>query len=76
MKKISKITAIVLVSLAPVFGYSQLPGPNGNGGNGTGTNPDSVPFDSNMNILFAMAAIVFAVVVIKHLQKRKLLFVK
>jgi hypothetical protein len=78
MKKLSKISVIVLAALVPVLGYTQPtpPPPNGNGGNQTGTNPDSVPFDGNMNVLFALVAIVFAIVVIRHMQKRQLMFVK
>jgi len=79
MKKLSKISVIVLAALVPVFSYGQLPTPpppNGNVGPNSGTNPDSVPFDGNMNILFALVAIVFAIVVIRHMQKRQLMFVK
>jgi hypothetical protein len=69
--------AMICVLVMPTIGYSQSPPPPGPGGNGG--NPDSplgVPFDPNMNLAFFALSIVFAVIVLKRLQKEKLLFIK
>lgn len=56
----------------PVIGYSQPAPPPGSGGSGTSPDtPLSVPFDADMNFMFAAIAVVFAVVMIKKLQKKK-----
>jgi hypothetical protein len=69
--------AMICVLLIPAIGYSQSPPPPGPGGNGG--NPDSplgVPFDPYMNLAFLALSIVFAVVVLKKMQKQKLLLIK
>jgi hypothetical protein len=59
-----------LVLPAISFGQPAPPGPGGTGGN-----PDTplggVPFDNNMNLLLLLAGIVFAVVILKRVQKKK-----
>jgi len=65
--------AMLYVSVIPAIGYSQSPPPPGPGGNGG--NPDSplgVPFDTNMNIMFVLVAVVFAVIVLKRIQKERM----
>jgi hypothetical protein len=68
-----KLYAIILLcTLAiPGIGYSQ-PAPPGPGGG----NPDSplgVPFDDHLNLLLLMAGVVFAVVTLVKLQKKRVI---
>jgi hypothetical protein len=60
-RKAIQLIILLLVSVVPAISFAQ-PGP-GNGG------PEGVPFDDNMNLVFLVAGIVFAVMVtIKQLR--------
>ena len=57
------VTAGLLVT--PLIGICQPPPPNEGGGN------PEVPFDSNMNMIFLAAGILFAVIItVRQLRKR------
>ena len=57
------VTAFVLVT--PLIGICQPPPPNEGGGN------PEVPFDSNMNMVFLAAGILFAVIItVRQLRKK------
>ena len=71
MKKAGQYGLVLLiVMLFNVLSYGQEPSPPG-GYTGGGSDPDAVPFDSNMNLLFLVAGITFAVIVIVRIQKKK-----
>lgn len=66
-KALTKVTASALLLAAPMIGFCQVNPdlPNGNGGN-----PD-VPFDSNMNMVFLAAGVLFAVIItVRQLRKK------
>ena len=66
--------AMFSVLVIPAIGFGQSPPPPGPGGNGG--NPDSplgAPFDTNMNLAFIALSIVFAVFILKKMQREKLL---
>ena len=66
---------ICLLIIPAISSYSQAPSPPppGPGGSGGGS-PDQplggVPFDDNMTLAFLAIAIVFAIVILKRIQKR------
>jgi hypothetical protein len=70
-KKSMIYTFILSLSIFPVISFGQ-PAPPGPGG--TGGNPDTplggVPFDDNLNMLLLMAGVIFAVLVLKKMQKK------
>jgi hypothetical protein len=54
-----------LVITAPIVSFGQTPGPEQGGAEG-------VPFDDNMNLLFLVAGIAFAVMItVKKLRKKE-----
>jgi len=62
--------------LLPAFGYGQVTPPPPTGGSGGGSSPDSplgVPFDNNLNMLFLLAAVVFATIIMVKMQKKNAL---
>ncbi|HXP49495.1 MAG TPA: hypothetical protein VN922_06070 [Bacteroidia bacterium] len=62
-----------IITLMPTLSYGQTPPPP-TGGSGGGSLPDSplgVPFDWKLNLLLAIAGIIFAVMVIRRKQKQK-----
>jgi hypothetical protein len=64
---------LVAVLLSPALGYSQATPPPPTGGSGGGSSPDSplgVPFDYKLNLLFLLAAVIFAVVIMRKSQKK------
>ena len=68
-----KLCALVIFCLAVLpaisFGQPAPPGPGGTGGN-PDTPLSGVPFDNNMNLLLLLAGVVFAVVILKRVQKK------
>ena len=55
---------------------STPPPPTGSGGTGNGGIPDSplsVPFDNRLSLLLLLAGVVLALVVMKEIQKKKVL---
>jgi len=63
---------------ALVSGQSTPPPPTGSGGTGNGGIPDSpgplsVPFDNRLSLLLLLAGVVLALVVMKEIQKKKVL---
>jgi len=67
---------MMLVMILPMVVSAQS-GPGTPGPGGSGGNPDAplnnpvVPFNSTMNIIFLLAAVVFAVVMFKKMDARK-----
>jgi hypothetical protein len=61
--KTTLIFCLIAITCLPIVGFGQPPGPGDAGGGG---NPDGVPFDSNMNILFFIGAVVVAFWLIKR----------
>jgi hypothetical protein len=69
-----KLFALVVFCLTVLpaisFGQPAPPGPGGTGGN-----PDTplggVPFDNNMNLLFLLVGVVFAIVILKKSQNKR-----
>jgi hypothetical protein len=65
-RKAIQFLVMLLVLVIPAISFGQPPA----AGNGGGT-PDAVPFDDNMNLLFLVAGIAFAVLVtIKQLRSK------
>ncbi len=57
------VSAVLLVT--PLIGICQPPPPNEGGGN------PEVPFDSNMNMIFLAAGVLFAVIItVRQLRKK------
>ncbi len=64
-KKLSAVFAMFCFMLLPLAGICQPATPGG------GLNPEAVPFDDNMNLIFLVAGVVFAmVVVVKQLKQQ------
>jgi hypothetical protein len=60
--KLQKAAIIFVSVVVPAVGFGQPPGPGDGGGGG---NPDGVPFNDNMNLIFLAVGLVFALVVLK-----------
>ena len=75
-KQLLPYTVLLLSTLVvPFLSYSQSGPPPPTGGNGNGSLPDSplgVPFDWRLNILLLLAGVVFAIVIIRKIQKEKI----
>ncbi|MFT3680886.1 MAG: hypothetical protein QM791_11475 [Ferruginibacter sp.] len=74
-QKISRVvTAFVLGIVIPAIGLAQ-PGALPSGpevGGGEDQNPDAVPFDGNMNLVFLGIGVLFAVLIVwQEMKKRK-----
>jgi len=67
-RKAIQFLVMLLVLVIPAISFAQNPPPDpGNGGGPA----DAVPFDDNMNLLFLVAGIAFAVLVtIKQLRSK------
>jgi len=64
-KKLTNAVATVVFLVTPLIGICQPPPPNEGG-----ENPE-VPFDSNMNMVFLAAGILFAVIItVRQLRKK------
>lgn len=61
--KLQKAAIIFVSVVVPAVGFGQPPGPGDGGGGG---NPDGVPFNDNMNLIFLAVGLVFAVVILKR----------
>jgi len=62
-KKLSHLVVAAFLMLSPAFAFC-LPDP------GSGGNPDSVPFDDNLNLIFLTLAVLFAgFVMVKKFRK-------
>jgi hypothetical protein len=68
-KNMSRLAVIACLLCAPLVGICQAL-PNGDGGNG-GLEDVAVPFDSNMNLMFLIVGIVFAVIITKKYFLKK-----
>jgi hypothetical protein len=66
-KAVAALTVLLLLSPALVFSQPSPPGPGG----GSPDTPLGVPFSDNMNLLLLLAGVVFAVVILKRMQKKK-----
>ena len=66
LKKITICTIAVISVMIPFISFAQDPG-----GNPDGNPPPVVPFDDNMNLVLIGAGIVFAVVIFKKLQGKR-----
>lgn len=65
---VTKAIAIIIATVIPAIGFCQPPGPGDGGGGG---NPDGVPFDTNLNLVFLAAGLLFvSIVVVKQFRKR------
>ena len=65
-RKAIQFLVMLLVLVIPAISFGQPPGPGDGGGPA-----DAVPFDDNMNLLFLVAGIAFAVLVtIKQLRSK------
>ena len=63
-RKATQILVLLLVWVVPAISFAQPPGPGPGGAEG-------VPFDDNMNLLFLVVGIAFAVLVtVKQLRKK------
>jgi hypothetical protein len=61
--KLLPLIEIVLIIIIPIFSFSQAPDP--------GPGSEAVPFDDNMNLIFLLSGIAFAVVItVKNLRKK------
>lgn len=66
-KRLTQTLALVVLFLLPSMLFAQPIGPGPAGGGGA----PEVPFDDNMNIMFLVAGVLFAVVItVKKLRKR------
>jgi hypothetical protein len=66
---LTKAIVLSVAAILPAIGFCQPPGPGDGGGGG---NPDGVPFDANLNLVFLAAGLLFvSIVVVKQLKKRK-----
>ena len=64
-KRLTKVVVAAVLLLTPLIGICQPPPPNEGGGN------PEVPFDSNMNMIFLAAGILFAVIItVRQIRKR------
>lgn len=62
----------ICMLVIPALSYSQPAPPPGSGGSGTSPDtPLGVPFDGYMNIAFAVAGVIFAIVIMRKLQKKE-----
>jgi hypothetical protein len=74
LKKQSSAILIAFISLMvmiPSVGMSQPGAPGGGGGNPDSPLPPSVPFDWKLNIAFLITGLLFAIVVLKKLQRKQ-----
>lgn len=63
--KLTNAVATAILLVTPLIGICQPPAPNEGGGN------PEVPFDSNMNMVFLAAGILFAVIItVRQLRKK------
>jgi hypothetical protein len=66
-KKLTYLTVAACLLANPFVALAAPPDPGAGAGN-----PDGVPFDSNMNLMFLAVGVVFAAfVLVKQIQKRK-----
>lgn len=64
-KKLTNAVATAVLMVTPLIGICQPPPPNEGGGN------PEVPFDSNMNMVFLAAGVLFAVIItVRQLRKK------
>ncbi len=64
-KKLTNAVATAVLMVTPLIGICQPPPPNEGGGN------PEVPFDSNMNMIFLAAGVLFAVIItVRQLRKK------
>jgi len=71
-KKFLQIIMSACVLMIPVLVYSQPAPPPGSGGSGTSPDtPLGVPFDADLNLLFAAAGVVLAVFILRRQQRAK-----
>lgn len=70
--KFSTLMLLALIILSPFLGIAQTPGsPGGGTGGAPGGEAGAVPFDDNMNLIFLVAGIAFAVMItVKQLRKK------
>ena len=68
-KKVSKVFVLFVTLAIPMLGMAQIGNP-GNPGD-DGTNPDGVPFDGRMTVIFLVVAIVFAAIVTVRAMRKK-----
>jgi hypothetical protein len=73
IKRVGQYGLLLLITLLiNVMSFANPPVPPSPGGNsGGGSNPDSVPFDSHMNLMFLLAGVAFALITIQQIQKKK-----
>jgi len=70
-RRLSFALLTVCMLVVPMLGYSQPAPPPGSGGSGTSPDtPLGVPFSGEMNIAFAIVGVIFAVMVMRKLQKK------
>jgi hypothetical protein len=68
-KNLTKALVIAVTAILPAVGFGQPPGPGDAGGGG---NPDGVPFDTNLNLIFLAVGLLFAgFILARQLKKRK-----
>ena len=69
---LNAVSIFLCIVELPVISYSQPAPPPGSGGSGTSPDtPLGVPFDADMNLIFAAVGVVFAVIILKKVQRKK-----
>jgi len=69
---LNALSIFLCTIVLPVISYSQPAPPPGSGGSGTSPDtPLGVPFDADMNLIFAAMGVIFALIVMKKVQKKK-----
>jgi hypothetical protein len=66
-KRLTNLAVTLTLLIVPMIGFTQVgpPPPNEGGGN------PEVPFDSNMNMIFLAAGVLFAVIItVRQLRKK------
>jgi len=72
--RLSRGLSALLLLIVPVLGYSQPAPPPGSGGSGTSPDtPLGVPFDADMNLVFAALGVVFALLILRRMNKKKVI---
>ena len=66
---VAKSMALFAATIVPAIAFCQPPGPGDGGGGG---NPDGVPFDASLNVVFLAVGLLFiSIVAVKQFRKRK-----
>lgn len=72
--QLSRMMAGLLLLIVPAVSYSQPAPPPGSGGSGTSPDtPLAVPFDADMNLIFAALGVFFAVFILRRQMKKKVI---